>query len=113
MLIDSHNFLLRNRLLVPSELLVLHKATTLPLKVPPSAIVIASDICFILTDWCPLLGNVHIYSASVRSIHSATVVAFLLVVRLVGLGSPVLTFLLLLTRVLAIVDLDSYSDILV
>ena len=47
------------------------------------------------------------------SIYSAIVVAFLLVVGLVGLGSPVFTFLLLLARVLAIVDLNGYSDVLV
>ncbi len=41
------------------------------------------------------------------------VVAFLLIVGLVGLECPTLSLALLLTRVLSIVDLDSYSDIFI
>ncbi len=50
MLIDSYDFLLRNRLLVPLGLLVLYRATALSFEVPFPAIVVASDIPFIFTD---------------------------------------------------------------
>ncbi len=48
-----------------------------------------------------------------RSVRGVAIVAFLFIVGLVGLGSPVFAFLLLLIRVLVIVDLDGYSDVLV
>ena len=50
MLVNGHDFLLQNRLLVPSGLLVLHRATTLSFEMPLLAVVIADDICLVLID---------------------------------------------------------------
>ncbi len=48
-----------------------------------------------------------------RAICSAIVVAFLLIVGLVGLECSVLSLTLLFIHVLLIINLDSYSNILV
>ena len=77
------------------------------------AIVIANDVGLAFSRRASL-GGVDVYSASVRSIRGATVLTTLLsIVSLIGLGCSVLSFALLLTRVLPIVDLDCYSDVVI
>ena len=85
---------------------------TLPLEVSCLAIIIASDVGFILSRRGSL-SSVDVYSASIRAIRGATVVTLLLIVRSVGLVRTVFAFTLLFARVLPIVDLNCYSDIVV
>ena len=75
-------------------------------------IIIANDVGFIFSRR-GLLNNVDVYSANVRAIRGIAIVSLLFIVKLVGLVRTILTLTLLLTRILPIVDLDCYSDIVV
>jgi len=81
------------------------------LEVSLLAVVIVGNVGFILIRlYVPLIG-VYIYRSSVVPIGRARKVTPMLIVSLIGLGRTGPTLTLLLTYVLAIVDLDCYSNI--
>lgn len=89
---------------------LLLRTTILSFKVSYLTIVIVNDVAFVFSRRA-LLGYVDIYRASIRPIHSTTVVTLLSVVRL-NVGYR-FSLALTLSYVLAVLDIDSYSDIVV
>ena len=77
------------------------------------AVVKVGNIRLVLIRTRVLLASVYVYRTAVVSVGRTSILTLALVVGLVALGRAAPAFILLLARVLAIIDPDRYSDILV
>ena len=80
---------------------------------PLFAIVVVSDVALVLFRGTYMLVSVDVYSAGMYTIYCTTIWTLLFVVRPGALWRPRLVFALLFALVLAVVDMDRYSDVLV